>query len=161
MSTKVFRTIVMAGTITLVCAGAVLTVWNESRADKVTKATGPTVVVYKSPTCGCCGGWADHMRDEGFRVERVDIDNLAKIKAENGVPRTLQSCHTALVDGYVIEGHVPAQDVRRLLSERPQVTGIGVPGMPAGSPGMEGPRSQPYDVLTFDAKGTMSVFAKH
>jgi hypothetical protein len=113
----------------------------------------PDVVVYKSATCGCCGKWVDHLRANGFSVTAHDVTDLNKIKSENGVPVALGSCHTATVDGYVVEGHVPADTIKRLLSERPNVKGIAVPGMPAGSPGMESPNPQPYEVLSFDAKG--------
>ncbi|MFQ5569114.1 MAG: DUF411 domain-containing protein [Rhodothermales bacterium] len=118
-----------------------------------------TVVVYKSPTCGCCGKWVDHMREAGFEVEVHDLDNLSTVKATHGVLPKVASCHTALVGGYVVEGHVPATYVKKLLEERPAVTGIAVPGMPMGSPGMEGPTSVDYDVLTFDKTGKTAVFA--
>ena len=119
------------------------------------------VVVYKSPTCGCCKQWIKHLEANGFTVTAKDVANVTPYKAENGVPMRLASCHTAKVGGYVIEGHVPAADIKRLLKERPKVTGLTVPGMPEGSPGMEGPRPQRYDVLTFDAGGRVSVFASH
>ncbi|MES9972008.1 MAG: DUF411 domain-containing protein [Candidatus Thiodiazotropha sp.] len=117
------------------------------------------VVVYKSPTCGCCTKWVDHMRDNGFSVEVHDRPNMNPIKAEMGIPRHLQSCHTALVDGYVIEGHVPANEIVRMLREKPSIRGLAVPGMPMGSPGMEGPRSDPYDVLTIQKDGKTRVYA--
>ena len=94
-------------------------------------------------------------------VEAVDIENLSEIKKENGVPSKLASCHTALIDGYVIEGHVPVEDVLRLLEERPDVVGLAVPKMPIGSPGMEGPNPEPYDVLAFTEQGSMYKFASH
>jgi hypothetical protein len=119
------------------------------------------VTVYKTPTCGCCTNWVEHLRDEGFAVETVDQPDLSPVKTEHGVPGALQSCHTAVVDGYVIEGHVPAEDIRKLLAERPAVTGIAVPGMPMGSPGMEGPYSDPYEVFTFDRTGPLEIFAAH
>lgn len=124
-------------------------------------ASGPEMVVYRSPTCGCCTAWVEHMRDAGFRVRVEDRSNLAPVKAEMGVPHDLSSCHTARVDGYVVEGHVPAEDVRRLLAERPDVRGLAVPGMPVGSPGMEGPRPEPYAVVAFDGEGGREVFARH
>jgi hypothetical protein len=122
----------------------------------------PTVTVWKSPTCGCCAGWVDHLRESGFAVEVVNVENLAPIKAEHGVGTSLQSCHTARVDGYTIEGHVPAEDIRRLLERRPAVAGLAVPGMPIGSPGMEaGDVRERYDVLTFDRAGATTVWATH
>ena len=121
-----------------------------------------TMVVYKSPTCGCCGAWVDHAREAGFEVEVRDMPNVMPIKQEHGVPGHLSSCHTTLVGGYVVEGHVPVEDVRRLLDERPQIAGIAVPGMPAGSPGMEmGSRKDPYDVIAFTRDGAVSVYASH
>lgn len=122
-----------------------------------------TVTVYKTPTCGCCRGWVDHLRAQGFRVETVDRDDLTMVKAANGVPGQLESCHTATVGGYVVEGHVPARDIRRLLAERPPVIGLAAPGMPVGSPGMEVPGSpaERYDVVSFDRSGATSVFASH
>lgn len=116
------------------------------------------MTVYKSATCGCCSKWVDHLRANGFEVETHDTDTLNDVKNEHGVPEKLASCHTALVDGYVVEGHVPADVVKRLLKERPQATGIAVPGMPLGSPGMEAEISQPYKILLFDKQGNISVF---
>jgi hypothetical protein len=118
------------------------------------------VQVYKSPTCGCCNKWIDHLESNGFSVHATDVPDLAPIKAENGVPRRLASCHTAIVDGYLVEGHVPAADVRRLLRDRPKVSGLAVPGMPIGSPGMEGPNPERYQVLSFGPEG-VSVFSTH
>ena len=125
-------------------------------------AQGLEMIVYKTPTCGCCGKWAEHMRQNGFRVvERIQED-LSDIKEANHVRPNYASCHTALVDGYVVEGHIPAEDVLELLRQRPDVKGITVPGMPAGSPGMEvGDIRQPYQVLTFDESGITGVFAQH
>lgn len=119
------------------------------------------VEVYKSPYCGCCGDWIDHMRDAGFELHVIETEDLDPIKARYGVEADLQSCHTAVVDGYVIEGHVPAADVKRLLAERPSATGLTVPGMPVGSPGMEqGGQSDPYQVILFSPSGT-SVYASY
>ncbi|MBI4486269.1 MAG: DUF411 domain-containing protein [Acidobacteria bacterium] len=123
----------------------------------------PLVEVYKSPTCGCCSKWVEHLRQNGFPVKTTLLNDaqLAAFKTEHGVPPQVQSCHTALVDRYVIEGHVPAVDIRRLLKERPAVAGLAVAGMQRGSPGMEvfGAPLQNYSVLAFDKKGTVSVFA--
>lgn len=123
---------------------------------------GPVIEVAKSPTCGCCSEWVDHLEESGFRVEVEDTDNLSMVKRRLGVPGDLGSCHTAVVDGYVIEGHVPASDIRRLLAERPaDVEGLAVPGMPAGSPGMEGPPPVRYDVVAFDGEGGRRIFASY
>lgn len=123
----------------------------------------PVVDVYKDPTCGCCSKWVDHLEEHGFTVRTTDTRDLTAFKASHGVPPQVRSCHTALVDGYVLEGHVPAADVRRLLDERPAIAGLGVPGMPVGSPGMEvpGTTAQPYDVLAFDEAGSTRVFVTH
>ena len=124
---------------------------------------GPTVQVYKSPTCGCCVNWVKHLQDNGFATRVMDLENLSEIKAKHNIPGPAQSCHTATVDGYALEGHVPAADVRRLLSERPAVLGLAVPGMPIGSPGMEVPnvKPQPYNVMSFDRLGQLKVYSSH
>jgi len=120
------------------------------------------VTVYKSPTCGCCKEWIKHLQANGFSVTAHDVTDVARYKTANGVPVTLGSCHTATVGGYVIEGHVPAADVKRLLKERPPVRGLAVPGMPIGSPGMEqGAHKERYDVLTFDKDGKTSVYSRY
>ncbi|HEV2146772.1 MAG TPA: DUF411 domain-containing protein [Longimicrobiaceae bacterium] len=130
-----------------------------SVATTAAAATGPAITVYKSPTCGCCTKWEDHLRENGFRVESVTSDDVAAIKRARGVPLAMQSCHTGVVDGYAIEGHVPADVIRKLLAERPAVKGIAVPGMPMGSPGMEGPYKDDYEVFTFDETGPKDVYA--
>lgn len=115
----------------------------------------PSMIVNKDPSCGCCSGWVDHIRAAGFQAKVVEPRNLASIKARLGVPRDLHSCHTAEIGGYAIEGHVPASAIRRLLAERPIATGLAVPGMPVGSPGMEVPGSpdDEYDVVLFGPTG--------
>lgn len=126
-------------------------------------ADGPSVVVYKNESCGCCKQWVQHLTKAGFLVQVHDVDNLAPIKERAGIPYGMGSCHTAQVGGYFIEGHVPAQDIRRLLRERPSAKGLTVPGMPAGSPGMEVPSGtgQPYDVILVAKDGKTSVYAHH
>jgi len=118
------------------------------------------VTVYKSASCGCCGKWVDYLRANGYEVKVVNLDDLSEIKAASGVPPQIQTCHTALVDGYIVEGHVPVDALRTLLHDRPKVAGIGVPGMPIGSPGMDGSPTQHYDVISWDKTGKTSVFAK-
>lgn len=130
-------------------------------AATVADTTLPVMTIYKTPTCGCCQKWVEHVQQAGFRVEVHDLNDLAEVKREHGVPGALQSCHTALVGRYVIEGHVPAGDIRRLLTENRDVAGLAVPGMPAGSPGMEGFYKQKYDVFAFTKDGQGSVFASH
>lgn len=119
------------------------------------------VVMHKDPYCGCCSAWADHMRSNGFKVKELVSNDMSSIKLAHGLTRELASCHTAVIDGYVIEGHVPAVDVKRLLAEQPEVAGLSVPGMPLGSPGMEGPVRQPYNVVTFTKDGKVEVFNRH
>ena len=119
------------------------------------------IIVYKSPTCGCCNKWVDHLEDSGFQVKAYNRNDMPGIKRQMGIAQPLQSCHTATVNGYVIEGHVPASDIQRLLKEKPAIHGLSVPGMPMGSPGMEGPRKDPYDVLAIDKQGKTSVYSSH
>jgi hypothetical protein len=120
----------------------------------------PAMVVYKDPNCGCCKLWVDHVKAAGFAVSVRDSSDVASVKKRQGVPARLYSCHTAIVGGYVVEGHVPADLVQKLLKEKPKVVGLAVPGMPAGSPGMEQGSKEPYEVLTFDAAGKTTVYAK-
>ena len=122
-----------------------------------------TMEVFKSPTCGCCSKWVEHIQQGGFTVKVSDVSDAAldELPQKHGIPRTAQSCHTGLIDGYVVEGHVPVSEVHRMLKERPVVTGIAVGGMPIGSPGMEvpGQRPQTYNVITFDKQGAIKVFS--
>ena len=126
-----------------------------------TTSAPPAVLVYKSPSCGCCKTWMKHLETSGFKVTGKDMDDVQPIKDDLGVPAKLASCHTATVDGYVIEGHVPAADIQRLLKERPKIVGLSAPGMPPSAPGMDQPGNVPYDVIAFDAKGNTTVWAKH
>jgi hypothetical protein len=131
----------------------------ESRAE----SDAPVITVYKSPSCGCCKNWVEHVKAAGFTVEVHDLDNLSDIKADAGVPANSRSCHTAIVGGYALEGHVPAATIQRLLKEKPAIAGLAVPGMPVGSPGMEVP-GQPadkYDIVAFKADGSTSVYETH
>lgn len=127
------------------------------------RQAAPSVDVFKSATCGCCSKWVDHMRKAGFTVHVTDLaePELQKIKARYNVPASARSCHTAQVDGFTIEGHVPASEVKRLLKDKPKVLGLAVPGMPLGSPGMEvsGMKPHPYNVLTFDKDGKATVYS--
>ena len=120
----------------------------------------PLVTVYKEPACGCCGKWAKHMQASGFRVETREVADVTPIRRRYGVPDALSSCHTAIVAGYAIEGHVPAADVKRLLSERTKATGLAVPGMVVGSPGMEQGPPKAYATIVFDERGS-KVFERH
>lgn len=132
---------------------------SEAAAAETAPGELPSVTVYKSPTCGCCKEWVAHLRQNGFPVKTTDMQDVQPMKNRLGVPGMLASCHTAVVDGYVVEGHVPASDVKRLLKQQPDVTGLSVPGMPVGSPGMEmGDRVDPYRVVAFTKTGKTSVF---
>ena len=119
------------------------------------------VRVYKSPTCGCCNDWIKHLRANGFEVQAQDVADTGEQRRRHGVPDSLGSCHTALVGDYAIEGHVPAREIRRVLAEKPRARGLAVPGMPLGSPGMEGPRNDPYEVLLFQRDGRYTVYARY
>ena len=121
----------------------------------------PKVTVYKSPSCGCCGKWVDHMQENGFEVDTVNVEDLRMVKSMSGIQPELASCHTARVGDYVVEGHVPAEDIKRLLAEHPDVRGLTAPGMPQGSPGMDVPNAGHYQVLSIDKAGKTAVFAQH
>ncbi|HUW72745.1 MAG TPA: DUF411 domain-containing protein [Methyloceanibacter sp.] len=127
--------------------------------------TAPAIEVWKSPTCGCCGKWVEHLEANGFAVNAKNTSPgmLDRIKRQAGIEEKLASCHTGLIDGYAIEGHVPASDIKRLLEERPDAIGLTVPNMPIGSPGMEQPggETEPYDVLLVKKDGSVEVFASH
>ena len=124
-------------------------------------AAPPEMTVYKTKTCGCCGKWVEHMRANGFNVTVKEVPVTAPYRKQFGVPEQLASCHTAVVGGYAIEGHVPAAEVMRLVKEHPKAKGIAVPGMPTGSPGMEGSPRDAYSVTRFDADGKESVYQKY
>jgi hypothetical protein len=125
-------------------------------------AAGEVISVYKSPTCGCCEKWIAYLRGNGFEVNAVNVKDLGLIKQMAGIKPEQASCHTARVAGYLIEGHVPAGDIRRLLAERPKIRGLTVPGMPAASPGMDSPQHVPYQVLTLEEGNEASrVYASH
>lgn len=125
------------------------------------QAAPPKVTVYKTPTCGCCGKWVEHMKANGFQVVVHDVPSTADYRRRYGIPDRLQSCHTAIVNGYTIEGHVPANDVKRLLLKKPKARGIVVPGMPMGSPGMEGARKDSYSVILLGNNGEETVYQSY
>jgi hypothetical protein len=146
------QALIGAGAIVVSAAGAV----RSARAQVKTRAE-----VYKDPSCGCCSKWVDHMNANGFDA-RVAGTERSKVHARFGIGTALQSCHTAVIGSYVIEGHVPASDVKRLLTGKPAgVVGLTIPGMPASAPGMDQTPFQPYTVLSFDRNGKTSVFAKY
>ncbi|SRR5690554_371753 len=158
MKPKLVRTLALS-TLIVVGAGAAYT-FNPLTTPQV---QAQEVTVYKSPTCGCCTDWIKHLEDNGFKVVAKDTGNMHQIKQQAGLQPGLGSCHTAFVDGYVIEGHVPASDIHRLLKERPAARGLAVPGMPIGSPGMEvaGRPNDPYDVILFRENGQNERFSHH
>jgi len=126
-------------------------------------ARSTRVTVYKSPTCGCCANWVDHMKHNGFTIDAHDVDDtmLNQVKSTAGVPLSLRSCHVALANGYAFEGHVPADLVKKVLAEKPKLVGLAVPGMPVGSPGMEmGALRDPYEIVAFDRAGKTWTYAK-
>ena len=142
----------------LIVGAAAIAIWYPGARS----AANTVVTVHKSASCGCCKLWVQHLRTAGFSVAPRDRDDLNAVKQRVGVPASLSSCHTAEVDGYFVEGHVPVEDIKRLLRERPDAKGLTVPGMPIGSPGMElGNRRDPYDVLLVHADGRTSVFSHH
>ena len=121
----------------------------------------PSITVYKSSTCGCCMNWVDHMKGNGFNVTATDVPDIEVPKRAHGVPQSLESCHTGVIGGYVVEGHVPADVVQRMLREKPPIAGIAVPGMPIGSPGMEfGDQKSSYNIIAFDKAGKTSVYER-
>jgi len=136
---------------------------SEAPAAGIPTAALPLAIVHKSPTCGCCGLWVEHLKKAGFRVEMRDTDNLNPLKERLGVPSGKGSCHTAEIDGYFVEGHVPAEDIKRLLAEKPTAKGLVLPGMPLGSPGMEVPSGEvrPYTVELVRHDGTTVAYAGH
>lgn len=148
--------LVVAMTLPLVTVSPVSAVEEHHPDQKPTAAAD--VAVYKNAQCGCCAKWVEHLSRNGFHATTHNLASVDKIKSAHGVPVQLASCHTAVVDGYVVEGHVPADAIQRLLKERPRIKGIAVPGMPAGSPGMEGPRVQRYDIVSFDAQGRTAIY---
>lgn len=126
----------------------------------VASAATPVIEVYKSAYCGCCTAWVDHLKANGFPVKVQNVANPTDYREKYGIPNELGSCHTGMVQGYAIEGHVPASEIKRLLAEKPKAKGLAVPAMPMGSPGMEGPRNDPYDVLLVQTDGRTSIY-KH
>ena len=123
-------------------------------------AAAPVIDVFKSESCGCCGAWVEHLKANGFTPRVANVANPSDYRERGGIPNALGSCHTAMIQGYAIEGHVHAADIKRLLAQKPKAKGLAVPAMPLGSPGMEGPRKDPYDVLLVQANGKTAVF-KH
>ena len=159
---KIKITILSVVALTAIAIGVgVYAVQFDSSAPAESASSFPEVVVYKSPTCGCCKKWVEHMQESGFKVTAVDKRDMDPVKGLHGVSRQYQSCHTAKVGGYYIEGHVPAAEVKRLLNDKPDAKGLTVPGMPMGSPGMEGHRKDNYSVLLIDKQDAAKVYADY
>lgn len=153
-----------AAAIVIVAGGAIWYIVSDyyARQEEAAQASKNQVVMYKNPSCQCCTKWAQHMEEAGFTVSEQPTQQMGAIKANYDVSYNMGSCHTAVVDGYVVEGHVPAKDVKRLLEERPDAIGLAVPGMPVGSPGMEqGGQVDPYEVLLFDEEGKKSTYSSY
>lgn len=138
-----------------------LTLFALGAAVNLPASAADAVDVYKSPYCGCCEKWVEHLQQAGFAVRTHDVNDVPAARQQLGMPERLGSCHTAKVAGYVVEGHVPAADIQRLLKEKPKAIGLAVPSMPPGSPGMESPKPVPYNTLLVQAGGVTTVFAKH
>lgn len=141
-------------------AGSAMAAAQPAATRAASARTLPPVLVYKTEGCGCCNAWVEHLRAAGFEVDARNVTDIASIKAGAGIDASISSCHTALVDGYVVEGHVPADVIERMLAERPDIVGLSVPGMPVGSPGMEGDGAKPYRVLALGHDGRTSVYAE-
>jgi hypothetical protein len=143
----------------LIASGAVAALATLAARPLISEAAAlPPMTIYKDPNCGCCGIWTSYLRARGFKVEVVTTEDMDPIKRKARVPYDLQTCHTAFMGDYVVEGHVPMPAIRKLLDERPKVLGIAVPGMPAGSPGMPTVNPEPYQVFTFAADGSQRVY---
>ena len=138
-----------------------LTLFALGAAVNLPASAADAVDVYKSPYCGCCEKWVEHLQQAGFAVRTHDVNDVPAARQRLGMPERLGSCHTAKVAGYVVEGHVPAADIQRLLKEKPKAIGLAVPSMPPGSPGMESPKPVPYNTLLVQTGGATTVFAKH
>ena len=153
-STRLVALVAALSTLALTTAAV-----RDIRAGDATRK--PTITVYKDPSCGCCKNWILYLTRHGYTVVAKDTPDMPGLKRMLGVPAGLTACHTGVVNGYLIEGHVSAEDIDRLLAQKPKIAGLAVPGMPASSPGMDGPRTKGYQVLAFDKNGKTTVFATH
>lgn len=146
----------------IIATAILLTALTTAAAATPLSATVLTATVYRDPACSCCGGWIEHLSSQGFQPTSISTSDMSTFKQQHGVPDSLSSCHTALIEGYLVEGHVPVDDIRRLLIERPEIAGIAVPGMPVGTPGMEsGDVRDDFTVFAFDHQGNASVFNRY
>ncbi|MDX8411196.1 MAG: DUF411 domain-containing protein [Mariprofundaceae bacterium] len=159
------RIILACGLCAVMASGAAWageSIWDKQTASD-SKGKKLDITVYYSPTCGCCGSWMDHLKKHQFNVIKVPMDNMDEVKAQHGLPAGMGSCHTAVIDGYIIEGHVPAGDIKELVKNRPgNIAGLSVPKMPVGTPGMEmGHRKDPFAVMAFGKQGKSSVYKEY
>jgi hypothetical protein len=148
------------GTAAVLLTGTAAALGAQAQKKAAPSPAPPAMKVYLTPTCGCCGKWVEHLEAAGFKVTREVTTNLAGVPERQRVPEQLRTCHTAVIGSYLVEGHVPVDVVQKLLKEKPKIAGIAVPGMPIGSPGMEGPNPRPYSVIAFTADGATSEFAR-
>ena len=158
MNTKLTYTVVIAAIA--IAATWLISSKNNSPNDNVV-AIENEIVMYKNAGCQCCDMWAEYMENNGYKVSVKEVNNMAEIKKEKGVPDNMASCHTTTIDGYTIEGHIPIEDINRLLTEKPDVVGITAPGMPSSAPGMNTKLNDPYSVFVFDSAGNSTLFASH
>lgn len=159
---KPSRFLAYASFIIIIAGGAIWYIIDDYYAQRESNQTASAdVVMYKNPGCECCDKWAEYMQGSGYSVEVVEAQNMAAIKSEEGVPRNMGACHTALIGDYVVEGHVPAGDVMRLLREKPDARGLVVPGMPASSPGMNTALNEPFKTYLLKDDGSTEVYAQH
>ena len=150
------------GLVTIVASLVFNPVFSPAIASPLPNTTLPEVTVYRDPSCHCCGRWMNHLTAEGFHLTEIEMDDLASLKQQYGVPEDQTSCHTAVMNGYVLEGHVPVAEIERLIAERPEIAGITVPGMPVGTPGMEdGDRRDSFTVFSFDKQGKIEPFQQY
>lgn len=137
-------------------------VWSfQNKTDFAIPEGGKFATVYYSPTCGCCKDWMHHLEEHGFILDKKSIENTEEMKNRLGVPGNMRSCHTAIIGGYLVEGHVPARDIVKILKEKPAIAGISVPEMPVGPPGMEGSRKDPFSVIAFEKNGKIAIYSKY
>ncbi len=146
--------------VLLILAGMIFYQRTTTQTQLAQRIDTTEMTVYKSPTCGCCGGYVSHMRRKGYTIEVVQQDDITDVKNRLGVPKSLESCHTSIIGNYVVEGHVPETVVERLMQEKPDIVGIALPGMPQGSPGMPGPQQEPFIIYAFDAEGVITEFTR-
>lgn len=159
---KLSRFLIYASVVIVLAGGAIWYIVDDYYDKQQSQGTTTAeIVMYKNEGCQCCAKWADYMRARGFAVETVKAQDLYAVKSEQGIPSDMGACHTALVNGYVVEGHVPAEDVKRMLREQPDAAGLVVPGMPASSPGMNTAFNEPYKVFLLKEDGSTKVYAQH